>query len=81
MDLFHGADVIARKRVRFTLKSLGHSVRNPSSESFHKTVLSDVPADCLPVVQPLLTVLAHVTEQIKRMESNHHDSSGVALNR
>jgi len=28
--------------VRFTLKSLGHSVRNPSSESFHKTVLADV---------------------------------------
>jgi len=33
--------------VRFTLKSLGHSVRNPSSESFHKTVLADIPADCL----------------------------------
>ena len=54
--------------VRFTLKSLGHSVRNPSSESFHKTVLADIPADCLPVVQPLLTVLAQVTEQIKGME-------------
>jgi len=31
-------------------------------------VLADIPADCLPVVQPLLTVLAHVTEQIKTME-------------
>jgi transposase len=67
-------DALVRTRVnlintvRFTLKSLGHSVRNPSSESFHKTVLADVPADCLPVVQPLLTVLAHVTEQIKGME-------------
>ena len=67
-------DALVRTRVnlinavRFTLKSLGHSVRNPSSESFHKTVLADVPADCLPVVQPLLTVLAHVTEQIKTME-------------
>jgi len=65
-------DALVRTRVnlinavRFTLKSLGHPVRNPSSESFHKTV--DVPADCLPVVQPLLTVLAHVTEQIKAME-------------
>ena len=31
-------------------------------------MLTDIPADCLPVVQPLLTVLAHVTEQIKHME-------------
>jgi transposase len=67
-------DALVRTRVnlinavRFTLKSLGHSVRNPSSESFHKTVLADVPGDCLPVVQPLLTVLAQVTEQIKGME-------------
>jgi hypothetical protein len=67
-------DALVRTRVnlinavRFTLKSLGHSVRNPSSESFHKTVLADVPANCLPVVQPLLTVLTQVTQQIKTME-------------
>ena len=67
-------DALVRTRVnlinaiRFTLKSLGHPVRNPSSESFHKTALADIPADCLPVIQPLLTVLAHVTEQIKGME-------------
>ncbi len=67
-------DALVRTRVnlinavRFTLKSLGYPVRNPSSESFHKTMLADVPADCLPVVQPLLTVLAQVTEQIKGME-------------
>ncbi len=65
-------DALVRTRVnlinavRFTLKSLGHPVRNPSSESFHKTV--DIPAECLPVVQPLLTVLAQVTEQIKTLE-------------
>jgi transposase len=67
-------DALVRTRVnlinalRFTLKSLGHPVRNPSSESFHKRVLADIPADCLAVVQPLLTVLAQVTEQIKGME-------------
>jgi transposase len=67
-------DALVRSRVnlinavRFTLKSLGHPVRNPSSESFHKSVLADVPADCLSVVQPLLAVLALVTEQIKGME-------------
>jgi transposase len=65
-------DALVRTRVnlinavRFTLKSLGHAVRNPSSESFHKTV--DVPADCRPVVQPLLTVLEKITEQIKTLE-------------
>jgi transposase len=67
-------DALVRTRVnlinavRFTLKSLGHPVRNPASAAFHKHVLADIPADCLPVVQPLLTVLAHVTEQIKAME-------------
>ncbi len=67
-------DALVRTRVnlinavRFTLKSLGHSVRNPSSESFHKTVLADIPADCLPVIQPVLAVLVQVTEQIKGME-------------
>ena len=67
-------DALVRTRVslinavRFTLKSLGHPVRNPSSAAFHKHVLQDIPADCLPVVRPLLTVLAQVTEQIKGME-------------
>ena len=54
--------------VRFTLKSLGHAVSNPSSESFHKNILTAVPADCLPVVQPVLAVLARLTEQIKILE-------------
>ena len=54
--------------VRFTLKSLGHSVSNPSSEAFHKNILTAVPADCLPVVQPVLAVLALITAQIKTLE-------------
>jgi transposase len=54
--------------VRFTLKSLGHAVSNPSSEAFHKHILTAVPADCLPVVQPVLTVLALLTGQIKILE-------------
>src|SRR5271168_3995812 len=44
--------------VRFTLKSLGHTVSNPSSEAFHKSIVTAVPADCLPVVKPVLAVLA-----------------------
>lgn len=54
--------------VRFTLKSLGYAVSNPSSEAFHKNIVTAVPADCLPVVQPVLTVLALLTAQIKTLE-------------
>jgi len=54
--------------VRFTLKSLGHTVANPSSEAFHKSILTAVPADCLPVVSPVLAVLTLLTEQIKTLE-------------
>jgi transposase len=54
--------------VRFTLKSLGHAVSNPSSEAFHKSILTAVPADCLPVLKPVLAVLALLTEKIKRLE-------------
>lgn len=67
-------DALVRTRVtlintvRFTLKSLGHAVRNPSSASFHKTILADVPAECLPVIQPVLTVLAQITTEIKQLE-------------
>jgi len=51
--------------VRFTLKSLGHAVANPSSERFTKVILTAVPAECLPVVQPVLAVLTLITDQIK----------------
>src|ERR1035438_3395572 len=67
-------DALVRTRVslintvRFTLKSLGHAVSNPSSAAFHKNILTAVPADCLPVVQPVLAVLALITEQIKTLE-------------
>jgi transposase len=54
--------------VRFTLKSLGYPVANPSSPSFHKRVLDQVPEECLPVIQPMLTVLEEVTAQIKQVE-------------
>jgi len=67
-------DALVRTRVnlinavRFTLKSLGYPVRNRSSESFHKTVLAQVPAECVAVVQPLIVVLEQVSQQIKGME-------------
>lgn len=67
-------DALVRSRVslinavRFTLKSLGYLVRNPSSESFHKTVLVELPADGQCVIQPLLSVLEKITAEIKALE-------------
>jgi transposase len=43
-------------------------VANPSSEAFHKSILTAVPTECLPVVQPVLAVLALLTEKIKTLE-------------
>ena len=65
-------DALVRSRtglinaVRFTLKSLGYAVRNPSSESFHKQ--AEIPAECLPVIQPLLDVLEKISGEIKSLE-------------
>lgn len=67
-------DALVRSRVslinavRFTLKSLGYPVRNRSSESFHKTVGADLPAECRAVIAPLLRVLAQLTGEIKVLE-------------
>ena len=35
---------------------------------FHKSILTAVPAECLPVVPPVLAVLTLITEQIKILE-------------
>jgi transposase len=69
-------DALVRSRVslinavRFTLKSLGYAVRNPSSESFHKTVVVALPAEGQRVIQPLLSVLEKITAEIKVLEKH-----------
>jgi transposase len=54
--------------VRFTLKSLGYTVCNPSTERFHKKVREEIPAQVRRVIEPMLAVLEATTEQIKAME-------------
>jgi len=54
--------------VRFSLKSLGYRVCNPASERFHRSVVDEVPADCVVFVQPLLDVLACISERIAEAE-------------
>lgn len=67
-------DALVRSRVglinavRFTLKSLGHRVSNPSSESFHRTVLSETPKECRSFIEPLVDTLAKLSAEIKGME-------------
>jgi len=54
--------------VRFTLKSLGHTVGNPASERFHKSVMEEVPEDCREVIRPMVEVLEKMTLEIREME-------------
>lgn len=64
-------DALVRRRVdlistvRFILKSLGHRVSNPSSARFHKVVLEEVPTEFHGAIEPLVRVLAALSEQIK----------------
>jgi transposase len=54
--------------VRFTLKSLGHAVSNPSSGRFHKTVLAEVPEHLRAMIAPSIQVLEALTLQIKILD-------------
>lgn len=66
-------DALVRARVglinsvRFTLKSLGYKVSNPSSKSFHKRVLCEVPQECHSAIAPTLSVLEELTQQIDEL--------------
>jgi transposase len=67
-------DALVRQRVniisaiRFTLKSLGHRVSNPSTASFHKVVLEQVPSECVALIEPMVEVLAKMGEQIRELD-------------
>lgn len=54
--------------VRFTLKSLGYTVRNPSSERFHKVVSEGLPDTVAKMIAPNVQALAELTARIKVLE-------------
>jgi transposase len=54
--------------VRFTLKSLGYNVRNPSSERFHKIAMEEVPEAVCQMIAPSVQALAELTARIKTIE-------------
>lgn len=55
--------------VRFSLKSLGYSVRNPSSGRFHKVVMEGLPEPLCQMISPSVAALAELTARIKVLES------------
>jgi transposase len=54
--------------VRFTLKSLGYRVSNPSSESFHKLVMDEIPESVRALIAPGVAALAELTDRIRALE-------------
>jgi len=54
--------------VRFTLKSLGYPVSNPSSERFHKLVLSEVPESIGEMIAHNVAAIAELTQRIKALD-------------
>ena len=69
-------DSLVRSRVavinsiRFTLKSLGHEVSNPSSQRFHKTVREEVPPQCRSIIEPSVRALEAITTQTKELDTH-----------
>ena len=62
------ARVAVINSVRFTLKSLGYSVPNPSSERFHKVVMRELPETISQMIAPSVQVLAELSARIKVLD-------------
>jgi hypothetical protein len=56
--------------VRFTLKSLGYRVSNPSSERFHKLVLNEVPESIREMIVHNVAAIAELTDRIKALDTS-----------
>ncbi|HEY5706563.1 MAG TPA: IS110 family transposase [Terrimicrobiaceae bacterium] len=62
------ARVAVINSVRFTLKSLGYRVSNPSSERFHKLVMEEVPGSVGALIAHGVASIAELTARIKALE-------------
>ena len=56
--------------VRFTLKSLGYPVSNPSSARFHKLVLNEVPESIREMIAHNVAAITELTERIKALDTS-----------
>jgi transposase len=74
-------DSLVRARValinslRFTLKSLGYSIANPSTERFHKVIQSALPQSLAQVIAPSVQALEELTLRIKLLEREISDQA------
>ena len=62
------ARVAVINSVRFTLKSLGYRVSNPSNERFHKVVVDEVPDSVRALIAHGVASIAELTARIKALE-------------
>ena len=60
------ARVAVINSVRFTLKSLGYRVSNPSNERFHKSVLCEVPESVRALIASGVRSVAELSARIRR---------------
>jgi transposase len=67
--------------VRFSLKSLGYPVSNPSSARFHKLVLNEVPESIGEMIVHNVAAIAELTERIKALEASISRRPGSAIQR
>src|SRR5881227_2351221 len=54
--------------VRFTLKSLGYSIANPSTERFHKVIQSALPESVVQMIAPSVQAIEELSLRIKLLE-------------
>ena len=54
--------------VRFTLKSLGYTVTNPSTERFHKVIEGQIPESVKNVIAPSVQAIAELSLRIKLLD-------------
>ena len=54
--------------VRFSLKSLGYAVRNPSSERFHKVAMESLPQEVREMIAPSVHAVAELSARIAVLE-------------
>ena len=54
--------------VRFSLKSLGYAVRNPSSERFHKVAMESLPEEVREMIAPSVHAVAELSARIAVLE-------------
>ena len=62
------ARVVLINSVRFSLKSLGYAVSNPSSERFHKVAMESLPEVVREMIAPSVQALAELSARIAVLE-------------